>query len=539
MDELRVLIADDEYIIRDGLRGFPWRDFGCEVVGEAEDGEEALMLAKVMQPDIILTDIKMPEMDGLQFAAASKKELPGVEIVLLTGFDNFDYAQTAIRTGVYDYLLKPVDYEKMKETIGKLCERIRTRASRDMHYKNLQKKYEQSLPLLVNRLTYDLIHGRVYGREDLKRKLELFDVRIDTYMIMVARMKNLEHLLDEQRIEQWLLEFGISNICEEVLSRYCSRVLMDCDSNEYRFILCFPAESREDDCMAISAQACGKIQSAVQGYIGENICFGLSEMGSDAYQMNKYYQQAVEACRQNSVVGDTGFLQYRDVKTAIHSSWLMPEGEKQLLLEAVVAGRVDEVAHALRRLQEDDGAVAEGITAMRYLLTGLLADCICLETGSAARNPIINEGIASFFACETSTDLFAKAKELFLHITRQNGERHKDYHEMTVKRILAYLEEHYHEDISLDHISDVFQLSGSYIGRLIKKHTGQSFLEHLVGIRISSAEQLLGDSNSTVASVAEQVGYRDQSYFISVFKRINGMTPKEYQNFILNAKSSY
>lgn len=539
MKILKVMIVDDEYIIRDGLRSFCWEALGCEVVGEAEDGEEALMLAKVLQPDIILTDIRMPEMDGLAFASKVKESLPNSEIILLTGFDSFDYAQAAIRTGVYDYLLKPVNLETMRATVEKLCTAIRARSSRDAQYEMLQKKYEQSLPLLIGRLTSDLIHGRLYGRDDLQRKLALFDIAIERYLILTARMENLPRLLHEQKIEAWLLEFGISNICQEILERYCQRVLMDCDWGEYRFVLCFPAGSRAEDCLAIVTGACGKIQKAVCKYVGETICFGLSDAGTDAYRMNRHYLQAVDACRQNSLVGEDGVLQYRDVQPRLSEDWLVSEGEKQLLQEAVAGG--DE-AGAARLLDLLAAERTESLApdSLRILLIELLVGCARMgEEAPSTVKTMVSEGIAALFACKNANALLAKTKELLAQIARQNSQTHRDYHEMTVGRIICFLQGHFSEDLSLDQIAEQFHLSSSYIGRLLKKHTGQSFLDNLVAIRMEEAVKLLGDPHATVSAVAEQVGYRDQSYFIQVFKKQKGMTPKEYQNFIVMSQSSY
>lgn len=539
MSELKILLVDDETIIREGLRSFPWQELGCRVAGEAEDGEEALMLAKVLQPDIILTDIRMPEMDGLEFAAKAKEALPGAEIILLTGFDSFDYAQAAIRTGVYDYLLKPVSLDDIRETVGKLCEHIRARSSRDARYEMLQKKYEQSLPMLIGRLTSDLLHGRLYGREDLRRKLALFDVRIEKYLVLTARVKNLPGLLRERKIEPWLLEFGICNICEEILERYCRRVLMDCDSSEYRFILCFPAGSREEDCLSIASQACGKVQKAVRDYIGESIRFGLSDIGDDPYRMNRHYRQAVDACREGGLLGEDGVLQFRDVQTAPNDAWLLPEGERAQLLEAVASGDTDGIRRFFEGLAADlpDTARADSV---RILLIELLVACARASgAADAVGKWTAGEGIGALAACDEAGEALEKARELLLHMARQNGQTHRDYHEMTVQKIIRYLREHYREDLSLDGIAAEFRLSGSYIGRLLKKHTGHSFLDSLVGIRMEQAARLLESPDITVAAVAEQTGYRDQSYFIQVFKKYKGMTPKEYQNFTQMTGSSY
>lgn len=123
--ELKILILDDEYIILEGLCSFSWETYGCRVVASAGDGVKGLELADRFQPDIILSDIKMPEMDGLEFSRRIKEKYPDTEIILLTGYDNFSYAQQALRIGACEYLLKPVNFREMHEVIEKVSSRVR------------------------------------------------------------------------------------------------------------------------------------------------------------------------------------------------------------------------------------------------------------------------------------------------------------------------------------------------------------------------------------------------------------------------------
>ena len=153
--ELKILILDDEYIILDGLCSFPWEMYGCRIVGKAMDGEEGMELIDRYQPDIILSDIKMPEKDGIQVAKYAKEKYPDTEIILLTGYDSFSYAQQAITIGVADYLLKPVNFREMHEVIGKTCKKIRKNQFERHDYYELQKNYQKALPEIRAKLISD------------------------------------------------------------------------------------------------------------------------------------------------------------------------------------------------------------------------------------------------------------------------------------------------------------------------------------------------------------------------------------------------
>ena len=165
--ELKILILDDEYIILDGLCSFPWEMYGCRIVGKAMDGEEGMELIDRYQPDIILSDIKMPEKDGIQVAKYAKEKYPDTEIILLTGYDSFSYAQQAITIGVADYLLKPVNFREMHEVIGKTCKKIRKNQFERQDYYELQKNYQKALPEIRAKLISDLLSASVQGRSQM------------------------------------------------------------------------------------------------------------------------------------------------------------------------------------------------------------------------------------------------------------------------------------------------------------------------------------------------------------------------------------
>jgi two-component system response regulator YesN len=137
--KVKVMIIDDEYIILDGLSSFPWNDYGCELVATAQNGAEGLNKLQEKDPDLVFTDIKMPQMDGLEFAQKARKNKPDLRIVFLTGYENFDYAQQAIRVSASEYLLKPMDFEKLDNLIKRITAEILSEKETKRYYKNLEE----------------------------------------------------------------------------------------------------------------------------------------------------------------------------------------------------------------------------------------------------------------------------------------------------------------------------------------------------------------------------------------------------------------
>lgn len=198
---IRMLIIDDEYYIRVGLsRGFDWSSMGIEIAGEAEDGAQGLSMAVELRPDLILMDISMPILNGLDLMAALRKREINCAIIVISGYDEFSYAQQSIRYGVTDYLLKPVDKQKLRNTIAKACEKIQN----DKNLKNYQKMLEQEQASIQNQVLREILSGNLPDNEKISRKIETarlpllngfyytFCIKIDDYAVLERKLNSDE-----------------------------------------------------------------------------------------------------------------------------------------------------------------------------------------------------------------------------------------------------------------------------------------------------------------------------------------------------------
>ena len=338
--DLKVLILDDEYIILDGLCSFPWEMYGCCVVGSAEDGAEGLELAARHHPDIILSDIKMPGMNGLEFSEQVKKESPDTEIILLTGYDNFSFAQQALRIGVCEYLLKPVNFREMHAVIEQVCSRIRLRNKQKKDYSEMRKKYQQTLPMVRSKLISDLIYGRFRDPADMAVRMELLNIRMEQHVFVYARITSAG---DGQTadLEPGLYDFVVCNICEEFLRQTSVQVYSETDTLGYCFIVVYPKSMDGRDCVSHCVQACEEIQKNIKDITMGDISFGISLAQTDPYSVNMSYKQAVEACEQCVYMGeDSSILEYTDVADVQMNTWNITEGERKRLYSEVARGNI-------------------------------------------------------------------------------------------------------------------------------------------------------------------------------------------------------
>lgn len=528
--ELKVLILDDEYIILDGLCSFEWESYGCRVAASAGDGSEGLELVRKYRPDIILSDIKMPGMDGLEFSAEVKKLYPDTEIILLTGYDDFAFAQKALHIGVAEYLLKPVNFKEMDEVIQRVCNHIFARQKKNKDYIELREKYRRALPALRSKLISDMIFGRMKERGEIDAMIKRLDIKIHQYILVYGKLSEHEKNND---LEPGLLDFIVCNISEEIFRRDSIRVYSEIDTLGYCFVVIYPESWAGADCSNQCMEACEKIRNSLKTVIQCKSSFGISNPCRNAADMNVAFEQAQAACEESLFLDENGaVIQYSDIEGEQLITWNITEGERKRIMFEVIRGNTETV----KRIIDQVFANCNDIEEMRYAVMELLVRCFeCIAhksdvfRKSAESKTMFMDTMEKISACHSRRELLDSMKKLLSYMGTENKGAQLNRNQKTAEDIMNYITQNYAGDISLDVLADYFRISKTYINRLLKKNTRKSFLENLMDIRLTKAEQLIAENRYKIYEVAEKVGYHDLSYFIRVFKKKYGVTPNVYR----------
>lgn len=530
---LRVLIADDESKVCQLIEKLvDWDALGMEVVAVAENGIEALEKIKEFYPDIVITDIRMPGYDGLDLIRLGKEEAPNTEFVIISGYRHFEYAQMAIRYGVNAYLLKPIRKDELTETLKRLSAHFKEQTEQLSLEEKRQRAIRSDEKNLRQAFLQDLVGRR--NKEVLTQPLDLinreFHYHFEPGEFSIAILKLDGRVCDEEKNVRFMAE-KVQAAAGKLLNGY----VMEAELTELNGFHFFLLNYDPDDRMQIRRQMKALLSEIrVQGDILKNLAVTMA-LGEGVGRLSEIGISLKNArlLIEERLLGGTGKL----MEGSIDSGESFADSE-------IFAKFNDRISHTLESL--DSFAVREELI---YLKTKMLAAKeisgheilqmtkeICnqyLFFMKKYRLPVEENFMENF---SISADNCADATELFDYLTRrltssyEKASRLKRQDEnRPIRLVKKYVEEHFGEPLTLEEVSQIADLSPTYLSTLFKKDTGITFLEYLSKVRMDMAKKLLKETNDTVADICGKVGYSDVRYFTKSFTKYAGLKPKEYR----------
>lgn len=531
----KVLIVDDELLMRVGIRSMiDWEQHGFQVVGEACNGKEGMDLALEVSPDLVITDIKMPVMDGLQFIRETTGKLGACKYVILSNFDEFHYVKEALRLGAADYLIKSeITSASLTELLVSL--RVKWQAELDSHGAVSNKPYDYSLSLshLKENFFKDLISGFLSEKE-ARSKAEALHIRVHSseLIVLIMKVKHFE-VLKRKYVErdEKLLRFSILNIMEEVIpSRWAKEIVIG-NSSEYLVIVNTPAGSRS--VRTDIERLCSKILSSLRDFMNLSLTVGVSTTVPGFQHLKAAYQEAEQALKSHFFNDDQHVLFHEDIAKQPArkpvDSLLSPKEEQELVkvwvskdkrqAETFLAGMRAE----LEILQTDENSIRT-----KYILLMEKINAHLLPSGKRPCFPVMGQSpYETVLKGESWVEVHQCMLEYILHCLDSGSGtmRANSYTELAVSLINKY----YAEDISLQSIAGQINVHPSYLSRIFKQERGENFISYLTRVRIDKSKVYLSEGNMKIYEIADIVGYHNYTYFSKIFKKTVGVTPEEYR----------
>lgn len=529
----RILFVDDEALIREAVSdNVNWKQYGYELAGSCENGKEALEFIEKNPVDVVLTDICMPYLDGMELSEKLSENYPSVKIIILSGYDDFDYAKKAIRYGVKEYLLKPITAEEMGEALLALKAEMDKEKKAERKVWELESAYRKGQELLYSDMLLHLIRGSKADEESCK-ELEKIGLNLDSAVYRVAIVEldiyARSGKLDEKRKrESALMAFVLHNISQEMVQQ--SKAGEVCQGKDHRTYILFhsgkPEELRQpvkDICYGIIAQMNGIMQLAVN--IGLGCCVTETE------KIYLSYEEAEEALEYHYVLGGNHIMEMEAIRE-----------EKR---QADVDGMLDGIGLHIKgnevgEIEEDFALLEKELRECRYerqsagvILQRVvdMADEICkaseMENGQrvACKEEILKKALAAGELEEAVDILCTYCIETARKLDSQKNVGGKKYAVLA----MDYIEKNYSDcDLSLHSVCSYLNISSSRFSTIFKQATGTTFMDVLIGCRMQKAKELLENTDMKNYEIAERVGFNDSHYFSIAFKKITGKTPTEY-----------
>ena len=534
----KVLIIDDEPIIRKGLKNIiNWKNFGCEVCGEAEDGLGGSELIQKQLPDIIITDIKMPEVDGLTMLREIKSAVPDSKIIILTGYRDFDYAHEAIKLGAFDFLLKPTKIEELTAVIARAVKEIKFQKKREDELEKLKVLFRQNIPVLREKLLYDVIHGINANEEDILQKLELFDITMKTFFTLIVQ--NDSEDADNGEISQYdrhLYQFGIINTFSEVFSDKFNVISIALNNISIAFLV-MPANYIEDITELVNKK-CAYLQEIIRNCFGFTVSIAVSSEGTLPTQLPQKFKECKETMEYKFYMGNNSIIFHSDAHAFFkYDDHSIPERLQKALLEGIKSGNefaVRERLHDISSYVKGSDHIGKEFIKNFYwnILSSINIIRMSLPSNDGDKRTEYRElsGLYSLIEkCSSTDELSTVLDEAALSVTFRVSSYNKGSIKLILRNAVEYLQAHYTEQISLNEVAKHTFVSTYYISRMFKKELGKNFVDFLNELRIEKAKEMLKDVRFKAYEVAEKVGIPDAHYFSRLFKKHVGVTPTEFR----------
>lgn len=528
-----VLVDDEEYVIQGLINCIDWSSIDISIAGTATNGIQALEIIKKEKPDIIITDIYMPQMDGLELIEKTLAILPHAKTIILSGYEEFEYAQTAIRNKAYDYILKPVEVEEMEEIIKKAKKKIDQEMSRINNEKQLKKQLRESLPVLKEKYLHYLLTNTL-SWNIIKRRFDYLNFNIVDKNVIALVMKIKEvGCIDGER--QQLIVFSIKEkILEQFHKKYQVEV-MDEYSNTLTIILNYP-DQRQMSIVQDIHDICSMIKEEIKSSFRYDISMGIGRPYKTIDYISESYKEAREALNNCIFLQDEEILYFGDIdiKTDIQPI-SYPVNIEEKIIMALKIGDVENTRTGIKEfidfyLKNKNISPERLKRGCLQLVFIILRDLVELKT--SIKNMDISKNIIEDTINKSSSwqQLENNMISFIENIAESIKTKKNDQKQLQLKRVCNFIKENYHKDLSLNDIASSIHLTKNYFANLFKEETGKTVMEHLTDIRMQKARSLLKNTDLKIYEITKKVGYNNYNYFACVFKKMNGCSPNEYRN---------
>lgn len=526
---IRVMIVEDEPIIREGIACvIPWEEIGCQVAALAENGKDGLEKAELCQPQLVISDIRMPWMDGLQMVEQLVKRYPEIRVILLTGYKEFEYAQKAIDYGVSNYILKPVDQDELQQAVEKLAEEIRSQETLRREREILKDRVRESLPLLRDKFISSLLFSSLDNIYHVYDKMEYFQVQICRFAVLAVEIDSFHELeLNFSEDDIQILLFLIAEQVEELLPEYgYTAITFQHEKSVYVILGNGRQKIREQTLPEYGEKLAEQIRS--RGRF--TVSIGVSNIYEGAQFLRKARQEADKCVARSYCLGTGSVVCCRDLREKQTPAETVELNTEPFYVCLKQGEGVEKEAEQLSRRLEEIGNLSLAKSCLAELISKGFRQIIEDYGESEEVSECMDRFMEKLYHSKSIRNFEEVLREAGKWLEEYIRRRQMSRTEFLMDRALQYMRENCRRELSLEEVADVVYVSKWYFSKLFRKEKGIKFSDYLSALRIEQAQKIIRENPGLKNyEVADMVGFTDVRYFSQLFKKITGKTPSEYR----------
>lgn len=528
--ERNILIADDEKLIRDGIKArLEYLELMPRTLYEAENAEEAMEILEEHEVDIVITDIRMGEVDGLSFITQVRPRYPGIQFIILSGYAEFEYAEQAIQLGVKAYLLKPISNDSLKKAVEEAVAKLEEMESLKRTVSEGNRSIAEKRRLLFDKSVNDLLRSDSSLWQTEYSKLVYKEFPVKDKWVMLALIN-----IDVESYEQGnfayrdieLVKFSIRNVYNELVSQ-CDKIIVNNLANMNQLFALISHSNKEKlriEAEKLFTSLSNQMRRKLKISLTFGFCSALPEISAECHK------EAQEALLQRIIHGKSNLYFYDDIR--ILSADQFPSSELHMLHQYIERRDAGNIEFLINDIFSDENIKKYNTAYIRIIWARIInillnvANPVFTNDSKNMEKLILNFDIFDTF--QSMDELRSYLYMLVLDCIQVNADidinaRNK------IKMGIKYIKDNYNRDIAINELAEKFAISPNYFSTIFKKETGQTTVNFIKELRIKKACEYLVNSDKSIVDISKEVGYEDSQYFFRVFKKATGLTPLEYR----------
>lgn len=537
---LKIFLVEDESIVREGLRdNIPWQQYGYRFAGEANDGEMALPMIRKIQPDVLITDIKMPFMDGLALSRIVGQEFPNMKIIIISGYDEFEYARQAIQMGVEQYLLKPITRANLQKVLNEVREKIESEREQKNYLEKFQNEMHEYEQFSRRNFFEKVFEGKLSVQEiyEEAQKLSL-EINASCYNLVMVSLQEKKKSVEERGMDSEAFARKQDELLRFFL-RYPEYLVFRWNISTFGVLIKTEegqVEIMTKKCMDSINQICTNTEMELEWYAVEGKPVERLSMLTECYS------------RINHILSYRFFTPSKHILSEQAVEELIPgeEDEKledldvgklnpEILKDFLTKGLSEETEEFVTSYLQSIGKALKSKLFRDYFVLNIRFSVIAfVESMGISQNDFfesVNVRNLQELSLWSEDDLHTYMKELLEHAIELRDRENESRSKKILQKAMEYIEENYaQESLSLNKVASITNVSANYFSAMFSQVMEMTFTEYVTQKRMEKAKKLLRQSDKHSGDIALEVGYKDPHYFSFVFKKTQGCSPREYRN---------